>query len=289
MRSGSRSAAAKRPKQCLFCGMGGKLTKEHINPRWLHPYLGRRFTHTGHSVGIRTLDVSKGEMEPYRFSRGKLQRPGDPHSQTLRILCARCNNVRLGALQERAKRYLLPLVVGVWPDLDAEGQHVVAAWAAMNTMIREAADPPTAATSKEGRREFLMNLEAPPTWSVWIGRCSDIQSGVWNHVGWKERQDLPLHPFVNKDVCRQTTGFVMGQLFILTMSAPDNVGDSRQAFGEQFARQYDLSLIWPTMSRVTMPQTVYDYRGWNLVAREIPRRRGIAVRIVGDAVYGDGS
>jgi hypothetical protein len=289
MRSGSRSAPARSRKQCLFCGMGGKLTKEHINPRWLQPYLGRRFTHTGHSVSIRTLDVSKGAMEPYQFSRGKLERAEDPHSQTLRILCAQCNNVRLGALQERAKQYLLPLVVGVWPDLDLEGQHVVAAWAAMNTMIREAADPPTAATSKEARREFLVSLQAPATWSVWIGRYSGSQSGVMNHVGWKEQQDLPLHPLVNKDVCRQTTGFVIGQLFILTMSAPDNVGDSRQAFGEQFAQQYDLSLVWPTTSRVTMPQTVYDWRGWNLVAREISRRRGIAVRIVGDTVYGGDS
>jgi len=258
------------------------------NPRWLQPYVGGRFPNTGHSVSIRTLDASTGTVGPYKISQGKLHRPGDPHSSTLRVLCRECNNDHMGDLQKRAKRYLLPLVLGDWSDLDTEGQGLVAAWSAMNTMVREAADPPTAATSAEERREFLNSLEAPSTWSVWIGRYSDLQSGVMNHVGWTERRDVLPGTIVNS-VCRQTTGFVMGKLFILTLSTPDNVGDRRQSSGELFARQYDLMLTWPVAAQVTAPQRVYDWRGWNLVAREIPRRHGVRVRIVGDALYGHGS
>jgi hypothetical protein len=277
-RSDSRSAMSASRNECLFCGKAGRLTKEHLNPRWLRRYVGLWFTNTSHSVSIRGIAISTGTLGPYQFSRGKLDRPGDPHSQALRVLCAHCNNVRMSALQERAKKYLRSMVLGNWPQLDERGQHLVATWAAMNTMVRETAHPPTQATSKEERLEFVNKMEAPPTWSVWIGKYSDVQSGVMNHVGWNEPGDI-VDPRFNGGVCRQATGFVMGKLFMLTISMPDNVGDARQTMGDAFAQQYDLSLIWPTTPRFTTPQTVYDWRGWNLVAREIPRRRaGVAFR-----------
>jgi hypothetical protein len=289
-RSTRRSTPTSSSKKCLFCGRVRRLTKEHINPRWLQQYVGRRFTNTGHSVSVRNFDASTGGLAPYRFDRGKLHRAGDPHSSTLKILCAECNNVHMSALQERAKVHLLPLVLGEWPELGPDGQSLVAAWSAMNTMVREAAHPPTVATSAEERLEFLTTVEAPQTWSVWIGRYSGTQSGVMNHVGWNESMDASPSASSIKGVHRQTTGFVMGKLFILTFSTRDNVGDARRSFGEAFAHQYDLRLIWPTQPHVIPAQTVYDWRGWNLVAREIPRRRaGIEVRMLGDPGLQGGS
>jgi hypothetical protein len=138
----------------------------------------------------------------------------------------------MDALQERAKNHLQPLVLGNWPKLDEGGQHLVAAWAVMNTIVRETADPPTQATSKEERLQFFNKMEAPATWSVWIGKYSGAQSGVMNHVGWNEPGDMASDPRVARGgVCRQATGFVMGKLFMLTFSMPDNVGDTRRAMG----------------------------------------------------------
>src|SRR5205085_373803 len=108
------------------------------------------------------------------FTAGKLERPGDPHSQRLRVVCGYCNNNWMGRLQERAKRILLPLVVGDWTDLSAIDQSTLAAWITMTVMVREAANPPTMTSTQTERFAFRQDQSPLDNWSIWIGRNDNL-------------------------------------------------------------------------------------------------------------------
>ena len=252
--------------ECIFCGVTGRLTREHFSPRWLRPYVGGLFDRTAHSVTLAGFPPTQG----------KLHRPGAPHTQSLRILCERCNHVRMGRLQERAKPYLLPLVQGDWSDLSRPKTSIIATWAVMTTMVIERAHPETAITSRDTRHAFATTLEIPSDWSVWIGRYSGSHSGAFNHVAWS---DLPSpRGGISPPSMSQTTGFLVGNLFVLTLSAPWNV-TSKHEFGHLFASQHGIVFLnhdddrSPTVSIASL-----DDVGWNIVSRSISSSFGVPVR-----------
>jgi hypothetical protein len=105
---------------CVFCGADGQLTKEHIWPAWLQPYLetpGERGTTT------RTIIRAEGvESESSFRSR--------PATATVKSICAECNNGWMSELEGRAKGTVLRMVQGRRRVvLGAEQIPTVAAWA----------------------------------------------------------------------------------------------------------------------------------------------------------------
>ena len=74
----------------------------------------------------------------------------------------------MSRLQERAKPLLRNLVVS-GEQLNSESAKILAAWAAMTTMVHEFADPSTVSVSQEDRNFLLEFQLAPPNWYVWHG------------------------------------------------------------------------------------------------------------------------
>lgn len=222
-----------KPGACIFCG-GGNLTKEHLNPEWLQPFLTEKLPYTHHFISSTKADES-GAVTSHEAGSGKLHRQGDIHTKKLRIVCQRCNNGWMSALQERAKPLLLPLILGNWPKLSPEDQKVIATWITMSVMVHEFDHPSTAAISSDERRGFWLNPAPLPDWNIWIGPClREVGSGVWNHFGISAKDENGVvHP-------GQSSAATIGQLFYQTFS-----GFPCPLDPDEFADAFKLNRIWP--------------------------------------------
>lgn len=232
--------------QCIFCGFRGKLTKEHIWPEWMRQYLPRTLRYNYHWV----MRNGAGPV------RGKLHRPGDPHSQTLRVVCRECNNGWMSSLQEAAKPILLPLLGDHWSSISEADQKTLGAWASMFVSVAEMGDPPTATIPPEHRRFIKNSGLTPPDWVIWIGR-SDPEGehpAFCNHHGIKllscSTDRLPIA------INMQFTGFTVGKLFVQTTMVTPNIDEEQFVVHyEQFAKQYDLRTIVPFVGAISSAPT----------------------------------
>lgn len=251
---------SKPPGSCAFCG-GGQLTKEHIWPDWLRSHVPRLFAHTGHTVSRSGFNTAAGELV-HRPTRGHLHRPGDPHSQRLRVVCKGCNTQWMSSLQNHAKRVLVPMISGQWPTMCDEDQTLLSAWCTMFTMVVEFADLPTLVSTAEERSFLRMNRQPPNNWVVWIGRLKGHRwSGTFNHFGLPDRWTISALssrlPITEPELVTQTTAFGVGELFVFTLSTRD---PEFRLSAEGFAERRGVQVIWPRsdVRRLSQPDRILD-------------------------------
>lgn len=119
---------SKDGRRCVFCGGGGKLTREHVWPRWLESVLGTSRPHPVH-VFLR-------EGRPWR-------RPwtAPDFSITARVVCRDCNGGWMSALESAAKPLLTPMIeASQRVALTPQGQRVVGAWSLKTAMMMQQAE-----------------------------------------------------------------------------------------------------------------------------------------------------
>jgi hypothetical protein len=214
--------------ECIFCG-GSPLSKEHIWADWLQDYIPRTFTKTAHNVSI----VAESQSEKFK---GKVNRPGDPHSQRLRVVCESCNNGWMSDIQNRVKENLSKLVLGQPADFSPGARLLLANWAVMFTYIWEQAEPKLITSSQEERRSFMNGLAPPPGWAVWIGSYSGSK---WRGRSW--RRSGYIEGLGQERVPVQSTTFTPGKIAIHTYSSL--LMPVRE---KVFADDNHLYTIWPT-------------------------------------------
>jgi hypothetical protein len=171
---------------------------------------------------------------------------GDIQSRRLRVVCERhCNNGWMSRLQEKAKPYLLPLVLGQTTAMDVAAQGIVAAWIAMTVMVAEYFDPSMAAVSYAQRRHLCTDKTVPPNWKIWIGH---YVRGTW--LPYLVHNPLPIssaqHRIRKMETGAprpntQTTAVVVGELYIFAASSATDVFDRWEVPGEGAK----LAQIWP--------------------------------------------
>jgi hypothetical protein len=118
---------------CVFCSDDGKLTKEHVIPRWLGPVLYRAQPPTGRSPG--------GKRFTHRFDPG----PGDESPQRewstdevdllTRSVCERCNHGWLHDLEVETKPVLTSLILGEATVLPTAQQKLLSTWAYKTALL----------------------------------------------------------------------------------------------------------------------------------------------------------
>ena len=101
---------------------------------------------------------------------GMFQRPGSPLSHRLRVVCEKCNNTWMSALQSKVKPILLPLVLGEWRPLSERDRETLAAWLTMFVMVVDFGNRDVRAITQEQRARFLACQKAEPGWFMWIAR-----------------------------------------------------------------------------------------------------------------------
>jgi hypothetical protein len=173
----------------------------------------------------------------------------------------------MSRLQEKAKPYVLPLVLGQVTALDAVAQGVVAAWIAMTVTVAELFDPSTAAVSHTQRRYLCKTQSVPPNWKIWIGH---YVRGNWRphlvhnplpissaHHRIRRMQNGFLRPNA------QTTALVVGELYIFAGSSVMDVFDGWNVPGEGAK----LAQIWPIRRNIiAWPTKTLSDRGADQIA-----------------------
>lgn len=235
-----------RQGYCIFCKDPG-LTKEHIWANWLEPYLKRTYPRTKHILDWRVRGPNGFTRT---VSKGRLDRQGDPRTQKLYIVCKKCNNGWMSALQEAAKPVLVPLIGGNWYALPPQDQTVLSAWATMFTMVYEWADPKTVAATDDERRFLREFNKSPDHWNVWIGRYEGTARIDTKHTGIRfsrkgdDMQSLTCNT--------QITTFVAGEIVFHLFSSTAEI---IREFDLDASYEHELKIrrIWPCQPHAVMP------------------------------------
>ncbi|MBB3591740.1 hypothetical protein FHX08_002084 [Rhizobium sp. BK529] len=217
---------------CIFCG-SAPLSKEHIWADWLREYIPRTYAKTNHNVNI----VSGSAFES---TKGKVNRPGDPHSQRLRVVCQQCNNGWMSEIQNRVKPNLSKLIIGESADLEPADRELLATWAVMFTYIWEQAEPKLITSTPEERRAFMETRLPPSGWTVWM---APYEGTLWKGRSWRRAGST----FVDspEPTLHQSTTFAAGKIAFHTFSSPRLRIDSKL-----FAQDHSLYEVWPSAGNV---------------------------------------
>lgn len=159
-----------KSQRCIFCGSDKDISKEHIFPDWLKKYVPPpRVSNDRYVVEVKTLE--RGEDGQLRYSRkkGKSDRPGAAISQTVRVVCEKCNNGWMSRLQSKAKPILAPLVLGEWGKIGESEREVLATWITMFAMVLDCSEPEHTALTQRQRNEFFRTQKPLPEWIIWMG------------------------------------------------------------------------------------------------------------------------
>lgn len=201
------------PKQgkCVFCPRPGRLTKQHIWPRWLKKINQPHVTsHTHISAGSRY-------DEPDLIHVSIKRRQGHSGTRTARKVCKACNNGWIERLEERIRAPLTKIMTGETIVLNTKLRRDFAAWFTLVTMMAEFSDPDTLAIPPADHRFMYDKGQPPPEWKIWIARYIGNQHHRWvlRHYG-MQLADSP-NVLVEPHKCdTQVTTFVIGQLCVHT-------------------------------------------------------------------------
>jgi DNA-directed RNA polymerase subunit M/transcription elongation factor TFIIS len=155
---------------CIFCGSTKKISKEHLYPDWLKNYIPKPKRLDRYVVQVKTLKSFDAIGRPsYSITKGKMDRPGTAISQTVRVVCEKCNNEWMSRLQEEARPILAPLVLGVWGEIEEPQREVLARWITMFAMVLDCSEPLHTAITQQQRSEFFRTNKPLPEWFMWIG------------------------------------------------------------------------------------------------------------------------
>jgi len=135
---------------------------EHVWPDWLRKHLGVReaFDHT-HLI------------ERHGAVSDSLKWNAKPFTMGANAVCAKCNNGWMSQLEQATKVLLLGMVDGRGRELHRGGQHNLAVWALLKTMIFDQASPQDSRAVFPSFYEYLFKTtELPP--GVWIWLSSYI-------------------------------------------------------------------------------------------------------------------
>lgn len=217
------------------------MSREHIWAHWMREYLPE----------VRqSQKLEKLYPEGGRFGKHvrRLKTSGDARGRKLKIVCAPCNNGWMSRLQSLAKPVLQPLLVSNKKTLSLRKQEILAAWAAMFTMVFETVNPEFAATTPDQRQTF-MNTQVPPkNWIVWCAPFSD-GSVPAIHTGFATLRNhaWPVVGGGSTDACKaQLAIFGAGQIcFCVFSAASDEPFETFAQFVTMHVDAAGFTRIWP--------------------------------------------
>ncbi len=137
---------------CIFCGVEGKISKEHVFGLWLKDLFPRDEHTKRKSIYTAWLDES-GSHTP---AEKKDQLQGHVGSKQLRVVCQRCNNIWLSQLETRIRPILVPLITGEHRNLIESEQALLATWSTRIAMVAEHFRPIDHGICQD-ERTWLMN------------------------------------------------------------------------------------------------------------------------------------
>lgn len=221
-------------KRCAFCGEIGKLSKEHIFSQWIQKSAAKPKTHTNHIISRPSAATVRHEWQ-----RGRVNRPGDPLEQTLKVVCEHCNNGWMSRLDQRIDDTLCapdrPLKIADYRDL--------ATWSVMKTMIWEFADVGTMVAIDAQRRFLFEHQRPPPGWGVWFGPYSGLEF----HHQFFHRALLLGSVAQAKPQYLQMTVFGLSGTIIHTAGGDERLFGATFPHAPAYGQAIGLHTLWPNI------------------------------------------
>lgn len=115
----TKSASPGSSKTCLFCARAGKMSREHLWPRWAQAALAQ--DQRGKKIRNALHDGPLGE--PFKTWEAPV------FEATLKDVCVECNSGWMSKIEASAKPFALPLMLGRSIALAPEAQRELALWA----------------------------------------------------------------------------------------------------------------------------------------------------------------
>lgn len=258
------------PKLCAYCQSPG-VTREHFWGRWTKKHIPHVGGYTTHLLNRKNFLIEGAVFETSKL--GPMSRQGDLRSQSLKVVCAKCNSGWMSLLNKRAAPTLVRLAEDDWWPLSEDEKRLLSAWCCMFSMTYEFADRWSLASNQYERDHLRITGTAPPNWHIAIARYG---SGAWshraNHRGYcygseaghiSDEPDIQNMPNMNT----QITVFTFGHLLIAAMStraAPiDDLIDYSHRFGLQSLWPLDFTFIQKPARALTDDEvSMVAYTGW---------------------------
>lgn len=153
----------KTTNQCIFCGVPGNLSKQHVWPKWMENVIPIRFNKYTHTTtgGDQPIINRNTQHKEYNGHQG---------TQKIRKLCVSCNGGWVNVIESKMRNVFTDLALNNKIILNKTDQINLATWAVLSTIIYEYADEETRTTSDEDRK-FMYKQKLPPSgWQVWIAK-----------------------------------------------------------------------------------------------------------------------
>jgi len=235
---------------CVFCGASG-LTKEHIFAGWIAKL------YPSENVGTGVIIAPDGATKTYAMP---------PFNQTVRVVCAGCNNGWMSELEEKAAPLLRRMIkAGQAKRMSAEDQQLAATWSVKTAFMLQCIHPADRVVPESEYRRFYDTKLPPVGLVVWLA----ARGGLRDHTGHElvvasreqaidriNVEDPALEEKARREVAEGR------RLYRLTFTVGRLVF---QVFGHDFPAQFKIATpgqkqfrqwIWPLQEEITWPPPV---------------------------------
>jgi hypothetical protein len=144
-------------RRCVFCGVEGKLTKEHVVPRWFTDLLDIpktfKFVHEHQDDGAE-----------------RRVRTGSSIDIQAKAVCGRCNSGWMSDLERAAMPLLIPMLSGEATTLDRPAMDTIAFWVTKTAVMSGLASPLQRPALHPRVMQLMYQRRVPPPQTgVWLG------------------------------------------------------------------------------------------------------------------------
>jgi hypothetical protein len=180
----------------------------------------------------------------------------------------------MSRLQETAKPFLVPMLVGHSTSLHRRGQAVVAAWSAMMVMVAEHVHQEMVAIPLS-ERAYLRDHLVAPHWRIWIGRHSRRDHPLFTHrtltfTALKEEFERLRGSTAHIDSNTQTSTICLGEHLLIHVMSSEVAWNIIRRWNLPPQIGADLTQIWPVKTgNVSWPPSrALTDAGISLIANE---------------------
>lgn len=248
-------------KQCIFCDNPAN-SKEHFWPGWMHELLPQ-LPDPRHSRKLHEYHPKVGRSES-----GVTDRQGGLETIRIRVVCKACNSGWMNRLEDEARPFLTPLILGTPVTLNAVEMTVVARWIALKCIVAEHTVPNYELTPRADRVALREHGIIPEYFRIYlINHTVPNAAAYFRHSLALSLTGPPADPpawGTAKNI--QTVSFFLGRIFVhLNAARIDNYSIESRYILPQI---WDECRIWPFQHfRLTWPRRpLVDGNGIAIIA-----------------------
>lgn len=182
----SPQAGPKPPRKCIFCGEGGKsgnpMSEEHLWSEWMAPLLPK-------NKGTRYVEYAESFRATQPAGPKLLRdRQGGAIDKRYKVVCKRCNETWMSAMEMAVRPRLIPLIKGEPILLGECDRQMLADWIMLKAFVVEHTSyrdfPAEPISSQQDREYFMLLRQLPFGVRIWIAQHTSPEkwrSAVFGH------------------------------------------------------------------------------------------------------------